>query len=86
MPGDSIFSDTTIWVGFSNFTRFFKDVQFWTLMKNTFLCPPIDIISITLTIGKIAGKSTCRILWKREAPSIIAASCCCGSTFDKAAI
>ena len=37
MPGDKILSDTTIWLGFKNFTRFFKDVQFWPLMKNTFL-------------------------------------------------
>ena len=29
MPGDAILSDTTIWVGFENFTRFFNDVQFW---------------------------------------------------------
>ncbi len=51
MPGDSIFSDTTIWVGFSNFTRFFKDVQFWTLMKNTFLlCITGFIIGFPLPI------------------------------------
>ena len=37
MPGDKILSDTTQWVGFENFTRFFTDVQFWDLMKNTFL-------------------------------------------------
>ena len=37
MPGDKILSDTTIWVGFDNFTRFFNDVQFWPLKKNTFL-------------------------------------------------
>ena len=37
MPGDKIFSDTTIWVGFENFSRFFGDVQFWPLMRNTFL-------------------------------------------------
>ena len=35
MPGDKILSDTTIWVGFENFARFFNDVQFWPLMKNT---------------------------------------------------
>lgn len=29
MPGDKIFADTTIWVGFDNFKRFFTDVQFW---------------------------------------------------------
>ena len=37
MPGDKILSSDTIWVGFENFTRFFNDVQFWPLMKNTFL-------------------------------------------------
>ena len=37
MPGDPIMSPDTIWVGFSNFTRFFNDVQFWPLMLNTFL-------------------------------------------------
>ena len=37
MPGDKILSSETIWVGFENFTRFFNDVQFWPLMKNTFL-------------------------------------------------
>lgn len=37
MPGDKILSDTTIWVGFDNFSRFFNDVQFWPLMQNTFL-------------------------------------------------
>ena len=37
MPGDPILSADTIWVGFDNFTRFFTDVQFWPLMRNTFL-------------------------------------------------
>ncbi len=37
MPGDKILSSETIWVKFDNFTRFFSDVQFWPLMKNTFL-------------------------------------------------
>lgn len=37
VPGDKILSDTTIWVGFENFSRFFNDPQFWPLMKNTFL-------------------------------------------------
>ena len=37
MPGDKILSSDTIWIQFDNFTRFFKDVQFWPLMKNTFL-------------------------------------------------
>ena len=37
MPGDQILGPNTIWVGFDNFIRFFTDVQFWPLMKNTFL-------------------------------------------------
>ena len=37
MPGDPILGEYTRWVGFRNFTRFFTDVQFWPLMKNTFL-------------------------------------------------
>lgn len=37
MPGDNVFSKYTIWVGLDNFKHFFGDVQFWPLMKNTFL-------------------------------------------------
>ena len=44
MPGDPILSPDTIWVGFENFTRFFNDVQFWPLMKNTFLLCIIGFI------------------------------------------
>ena len=44
MPGDPILSRDTIWVGFQNFTRFFNDVQFWPLMKNTFLLCIIGFI------------------------------------------
>ena len=51
MPGDSIFSKYTIWVGFDNFKRFFTDVQFWPLMKNTFqLCIYGFIIGFPLPI------------------------------------
>ena len=67
MPGDKIFSDTTIWVGFRNFTRFFGDVQFWPLMKNTFLLcifgfligfplPIIVALSLNALSRKKAGK------------------------------
>ena len=67
MPGDKIFSDTTIWVGFSNFTRFFSDVQFLPLMKNTFLLciygfiigfplPIIVSLSLNALRKKKAGK------------------------------
>ncbi len=69
MPGDKIFSDTTIWVGFSNFTRFFTDVQFWPLMKNTFLLCilgfvigfPLPII-ISLMLNALSGKRTKKFL------------------------
>ena len=44
MPGDPILSSDTIWVGFQNFSRFFNDVQFWPLMKNTFLLCIIGFI------------------------------------------
>ena len=44
MPGDKILSSSTIWVGFRNFSRFFNDVQFWPLMKNTFLLCIIGFI------------------------------------------
>jgi hypothetical protein len=55
MPGDDIFSEYTIWVGFENFTRFFSDVQFWDLMKNTFLLC-IIIASISDPDAVLAGK------------------------------
>ena len=69
MPGDKIFSDTTIWVGFENFIRFFTDVQFWPLMSNTFvLCIlgfiigfPLPII-IALMLKALAGKKTKKFL------------------------
>ena len=69
MPGDDIFSEYTIWVGFENFTRFFSDVQFWTLMKNTFLLCiegfligfPLPII-IALMINTLKGKRTSKVL------------------------
>lgn len=69
MPGDKILGDTTIWVGFENFTRFFKDVQFWTLMKNTFLLCiegfligfPLPII-VALMINTLKGKRLAKFL------------------------
>lgn len=69
MPGDKILSDTTIWVGFDNFKRFFTDPQFWTLMKNTFLLCiygfiigfPLPII-IALSINSVKGKRTGKVL------------------------
>ena len=69
MPGDKIFSDTTIWVGFENFTRFFTDVQFWPLKNNTFvLCIlgfiigfPLPII-ISLMLNALKGKKGAKYL------------------------
>ena len=69
MPGDKIFADTTIWVGFSNFKRFFTDVQFWDLMKNTFLLCiegfligfPLPII-VSLMINTLKGQRTAKFL------------------------
>lgn len=69
MPGDDIFSEYTIWLGFENFTRFFSDVQFWDLMKNTFLLCiegfligfPLPII-IALMINTLKGKRTSKVL------------------------
>ena len=31
MPGDDIFSEYTIWIGFENFERFFSDIHFFSL-------------------------------------------------------
>ncbi len=69
MPGDKILSDTTIWVGFDNFTRFFNDVQFWSLMKNTFLLCiigfvigfPLPII-IALSLNAMKGRKAAKVL------------------------
>ncbi len=69
MPGDDILSEYTIWVGFDNFERFFKDIQFWTLMKNTFLLCiegfligfPLPII-VALMINTLKGKRTAKII------------------------
>lgn len=69
MPGDKVLSDSTIWVGFSNFTRFFNDVQFWPLMGNTFmLCIlgfiigfPLPII-IALMLNSMRSKRAGKLL------------------------
>ena len=68
MPGDKILSDSTIWVGFENFARFFNDVQFWPLMKNTFiLCIvgfvigfPLPIL-VSLALNALKRKKTGKI-------------------------
>ncbi|MBR3036004.1 MAG: sugar ABC transporter permease [Lachnospiraceae bacterium] len=69
MPGDKILSDTTIWVGFNNFERFFTDPMFWPLMKNTFLICiigfiigfPLPII-IALMLNSLKGRKTAKTL------------------------
>ncbi len=69
MPGDKILSSTTMWVGFDNFNRFFSDVQFWPLMKNTFLLCivgfvigfPLPII-ISLSLNAMKGRRSAKVL------------------------
>ena len=69
MPGDEILSANTQWIGFENFTRFFTDVQFWPLMKNTFLLCiigfvvgfPLPII-VSLMLNATRGKRTAKVL------------------------
>ncbi len=69
MPGDPIFGEYTQWVGFKNFTRFFTDVQFWPLMKNTFLLCiigfvigfPLPII-ISLMLNAMKSKRMSKVL------------------------
>lgn len=69
MPGDPILGPNTWWVGFDNFTRFFNDVQFWPLMKNTFLLCiygfiigfPLPII-IALSLNALKGRKTAKYL------------------------
>ena len=69
MPGDPILGPYTIWVGFKNFTRFFTDVQFWPLMKNTFiLCIlgfiigfPLPII-ISLCLNALKSRKSAKVL------------------------
>ena len=69
MPGDKILSDSTIWVGFNNFERFFTDPMFWPLMKNTFLICiigfiigfPLPII-VSLMLNAMKGRRTAKVL------------------------
>lgn len=69
MPGDPILSPQTRWVGFDNFIRFFRDVQFWPLMKNTFLLCilgfiigfPLPII-IALSLNALKGRRMAKVL------------------------
>ena len=69
MPGDPILGKYTRWIGFENFTRFFTDVQFWPLMKNTFLLCiigfvigfPLPII-IALMLNAMKGRRMSKVL------------------------
>ena len=69
VPGDPFLQPVNGWVGFKNFTDFFKDVQFWPLMKNTFLLCiigfvvgfPLPII-VSLMLNATRGKRTAKIL------------------------
>ncbi len=69
MPGDPILGEYTRWVGFTNFTRFFTDVQFWPLMKNTFLLCiygfiigfPLPII-VALLLNATKSRKTAKFL------------------------
>jgi putative aldouronate transport system permease protein len=69
VPGDSILSETTQWVGFDNFSRFFNDPQFWPLMRNTFLLCiigfvigfPLPII-VALMLNSLRKKKAGKIL------------------------
>ena len=69
MPGDPILGEYTRWIGFQNFTRFFTDVQFWPLMKNTFLLCiygfiigfPLPII-VALLLNATKSRRTAKVL------------------------
>ncbi len=69
VPGDQIVGPYTHWIGFGNFKRFFTDVQFWPLMKNTFLLCiygfiigfPLPII-IALMLNAMKGKKAGKVL------------------------
>ena len=69
LPGDSILSSDTIWVGFQNFSRFFEDYRFWTVMQNTFLLCilgfiigfPLPII-VALLLNSTKNKKLSKVL------------------------
>ena len=69
MPGDKILSDSTIWVGFQNFERFFTDPMFWPLMQNTFLICiigfvigfPLPII-VALMLNALKSKRMAKVI------------------------
>jgi len=69
MPGDQILGEYTRWIGFKNFTDFFSDVQFWPLMKNTFLLCiygfiigfPLPII-VALLLNATKSRKTAKVL------------------------
>ena len=69
MPGDQILGEYTRWIGFKNFTDFFTDVNFWPLMKNTFLLCiygfiigfPLPII-VALLLNATKSRKTAKVL------------------------
>ncbi|MBQ6175543.1 MAG: sugar ABC transporter permease [Clostridia bacterium] len=69
VPGDSILNPVGGWVGLQNFKNFFEDVQFWPLMRNTFLLCiigfvvgfPLPII-VSLMLNATRGRRTAKIL------------------------
>ena len=69
MPGDPIMGEYTRWVGFKHFTDFFTSVQFWPLMKNTFLLCiygfiidfPLPII-VALLLNATKSRKTAKVL------------------------
>ena len=81
MPGDKILSSETIWVGFENFTRFFNDVQFWPLMKNTFLLCifgfiigfPLPIL-VSLSLNALKSKRVGKVFQTIYTASLFSAS------------
>jgi putative aldouronate transport system permease protein len=68
-PVDDILSPNAMWIGFDNFTRFFENYKFWTLMENTFLLCiygfvigfPLPII-VALMLNAMKGKKLSRRL------------------------
>lgn len=69
MPGDPILGANTVWVGFTNFSRFFNDYRFWSVMGNTFLLCilgfiigfPLPII-VALLLNSTKNKKLSKIL------------------------
>lgn len=69
MPGDSIMSSDSVWIGFDNFAKFFKDYRFWSVMLNTFLLCilgfiigfPLPIV-VALLLNSTKNKKVSKVL------------------------